>query len=88
MQRFPCPFCGLRDEREFHFAGELGKVRPDTAGTIDATEWADYLHMQCNDKGASEEVWMHNTCRELFVLNRDTVSMAVLESRALRKELR
>ena len=43
MQRFPCPFCGLRDEREFHFSAEAGKTRPDTTQDVSETEWRDYL---------------------------------------------
>ena len=86
MQIFPCPFCGPRDEREFHFAGELGKVRPDTTQDISAEDWATYLHTQRNDKGHVREVWMHVPCGELFVLERDSVTMEVLGSTALRKE--
>ena len=85
MQLFPCPFCGPRDEREFHFAGELGKVRPDTTQAVSAADWATYLHTQRNEKGAVSEVWMHMPCAELFVLERDSVTMDVTGSRALRK---
>ena len=85
MQIFPCPFCGDRNETEFHFAGELGKVRPDTTGDISATDWSTYLFTQRNEKGAVHEVWMHTPCAELFVLERDSVSMEVTGSRALRE---
>lgn len=84
MQIFPCPFCGPRDEREFHFAGELGKIRPDTTGHVAAKDWANYLHAQRNGKGHVREVWMHLTCAELFVMERDSLSMEVLSSRSLR----
>ena len=86
MQIFTCPFCGPRDEREFHYVAELGKVRPDTTKDIPDAEWATYLHTQRNEKGAVKEVWMHTTCSELFVMERDTVSMEVIGSAALRKE--
>lgn len=85
MQIFPCPFCGDRNETEFHFAGELGKVRPDTTVEISEADWASYLFTQRNEKGAVQEVWMHTPCAELFVLERDSVTMAVTGSRALRK---
>ena len=87
MQRFPCPFCGLRDEREFHYAGELGKTRPATFTKVSDKEWRDYLYAYHNEKGAAEEVWVHLTCREMFVMCRDTVTMEVIETRALRKEV-
>ncbi len=85
MQLFPCPFCGPRDEREFHFMGEAGKTRPDTTGAVSAVDWAAYLYEQRNDKGRVREVWMHLPCREVFAMERDSVSMEVLGSTALRK---
>ena len=50
MHLFPCPFCGLRDEREFLFIAEAGKVRPDTTQKITDEDWARYLHTIRNDK--------------------------------------
>ncbi len=85
MQIFTCPFCGPRDEREFRFVGELGKERPNTAVSVTAEDWARYLYTQRNEKGSVQEVWMHITCAELFVQERDSVSMEVIGSRALRE---
>lgn len=85
MQIFPCPFCGDRNETEFHFAGELGKIRPDTTADVEADAWARYLYTQRNEKGHVREVWMHIPCAELFVLERDSVTMDVLGSQPLRK---
>lgn len=89
MQIFPCPFCGPRDEREFHFAGESGKVRPDTArseGAIDisAKGWSDYLYTQRNDHGYVREVWMHLPCQELFLLERHSITMDVVGATSFR----
>ncbi|MEX0338652.1 MAG: sarcosine oxidase subunit delta, partial [Arenibacterium sp.] len=50
MQLFPCPFCGLRNETEFHFAVELGKVRPDNTGDVSDAVWARYIYTQRNEK--------------------------------------
>lgn len=86
MQLFHCPFCGPRDEREFHFAGEAGKARPATTGAVSAEDWARYLNTQRNEKGHVREVWMHLTCSELFVMERDSVTMEVLSSAPLREE--
>ncbi|TDK50562.1 sarcosine oxidase subunit delta [Antarcticimicrobium luteum] len=85
MQLFPCPFCGPRDEREFHFAAEAGKTRPDTTGAVSEADWAAYLYDRRNDKGRVREVWMHLPCREVFVMERDSVSMEVLGTTAFRK---
>jgi len=87
MQQFPCPFCGLRDEREFHFAGEAGKTRPDTTGAVSSVDWASYLYDQKNPKGAAREVWVHTPCSEVFILQRNTVTMAVLGADPLRKDV-
>ncbi|MEL6640422.1 MAG: sarcosine oxidase subunit delta [Pseudomonadota bacterium] len=87
MQMFTCPFCGARNETEFHFVGELGKVRPDTTTEITDAAWATYLHTQRNEKGRVREVWMHLPCAELFVMERDSVSMEVIATTSLRGEL-
>ena len=84
MQQFPCPFCGVRDEREFHFVAEAGKTRPETVDEVSPRQWAAYLYSQRNDKGPVREVWMHLTCQELFVMYRDSVSMKVNGVTALR----
>ena len=85
MQRFPCPFCGLRDEREFRYASEAGKTRPDTTAEVSDAAWRDYLHVAANPRGPSAEVWVHLPCQEYFVMERDTVLMAVLDARQLRR---
>lgn len=86
MQIFPCPFCGPRDEREFHFAGEAGKTRPDTTQTVSDVDWAKYLYTQRNEKGPVREIWMHLPCSEVFVMERNSVTMEVLGTTVLRKD--
>ena len=83
MQRFPCPFCGPRDDNEFHFAAEAGKTRPEPAGEVDAEKWAEYLYSKKNPKGAAREIWVHTTCGEFFLMERNTVTHEVTGSRAL-----
>lgn len=87
MQQFPCPFCGLRDEREFHYAGEAGNTRPDTLAEISDEEWENYLFNYDNPKGTTREVWVHTPCQEYFVLERDTVTMEVASSASLRRDI-
>ncbi len=86
MQRFPCPFCGLRDESEFTFVSEVGKTRPDTTQDVSAESWQAYLYAYVNPKGPSEEIWVHTPCQEYFVMARDTTTMAVLSASPLRKD--
>lgn len=83
MQLFPCPFCGEREEREFHFATEAGKPRPEPAETVSDAEWAAWLYMNRAPKGVAREVWLHLTCGEYFVMTRDTATRDVLGSEAL-----
>jgi sarcosine oxidase subunit delta len=81
MQIFPCPFCGPRDETEFHYVGEP-KARPEPAASISDAEWADYLWFNANPKGAAREVWLHLTCMEMFVMTRDTALNATVAADA------
>lgn len=83
MQIFTCPFCGPRDETEFHFAAEAGKRRPGPAEATSDDAWADYLYMNDAPHGAAREVWVHLTCGEFFVMIRDTVSREVVNVAAL-----
>lgn len=85
MQIFTCPFCGARSEGEFHFVAEAGKTRPDTAQDISDADWAAYLHAQRNEKGRVREVWMHMTCSEMFIMERDSVTMQVHAAIPLRE---
>jgi len=77
MQVFTCPFCGPREETEFHFAAEAGKLRPQPAEDTSDADWADYLYFNDAPRGTAREVWVHVTCGEFFVMTRDTVSREV-----------
>jgi len=84
MQLFPCPFCGARDETEFHYVGEP-KSRPEPANAVSEEAWSRYLWFQDNPKGPSRELWLHLACMETFVMTRDTATNAVLGSQSLRR---
>jgi len=86
MQIFECPFCGPRGETEFRFTGEAGKVRPQPAAEVTADDWARYAYFTRNPRGRAREIWTHLVCGELFFMNRDTQSMAVLSTEPIRKE--
>jgi heterotetrameric sarcosine oxidase delta subunit len=79
MLLIPCPWCGLREEAEFTYGGEALIARPrDPAATSDA-EWADYLFMRTNARGPHREQWCHAAgCRRWFIVERDTVTYAIL----------
>jgi len=80
MQRFPCPFCGLRNETEFHFVAEASKKRPEGDDREAADRWADYLYMNDNVKGVSREVWLHLSCNEFFAFDRNTLTHDVYDN--------
>lgn len=84
MQLFTCPFCGKRAETEFHFGGDAGTLRPE--GDVAPGDWADYLHFNANLQGVTREIWMHLTCHEIFVMERDTVTHEVIASEPLAPE--
>lgn len=83
MQVFSCPFCGPRPEVEFHFGGEAGNDRPQGAAAVPAGVWAAYLHLRHNPRGAAREIWMHRPCLEVFILERDTLTMQAAPGIAL-----
>ena len=81
MNLLPCPWCGEREETEFHFGGEKAAIRP-SFGCTDA-EWANYLYLRENPQGRADELWCHSWgCGEWFVVSRDTVSHEVSSAEA------
>jgi heterotetrameric sarcosine oxidase delta subunit len=79
MLLIPCPWCGPRDEAEFHYGGEAHIARPAEPDTLDDAAWADYLFMRNNPKGRFAERWVHSAgCRRWFNLVRDTATHRIL----------
>ena len=73
MLLIECPYCGPRDEHEFTCGGEAHIVRPKHPEKLSDEEWADYLFMRTNPKGAHRERWCHaHGCRRWFNVERDT----------------
>ncbi len=73
MLRIHCPYCGTRDEFEFHWHGDSHVVRP--GHEVSDAEWSDYLFNQDNRKGLHRERWCHVFgCGQWFNVARDTVT--------------
>lgn len=73
MQIFPCPYCGPRSDAEFHYVGDADKPRP--ARDCSDEQWAQYLLMRRNARGAARELWVHRAgCGRWLVVSRDTVT--------------
>lgn len=83
MQIFHCPFCGPRDETEFHFVVEAGHARPELAREVSDADWAAYLFTNRAPEGEAREVWLHLTCGEYFIMTRDTASRDVKDAISL-----
>jgi sarcosine oxidase subunit alpha/sarcosine oxidase subunit delta len=79
MLLIPCPWCGERDEVEFHYGGEAHISRAADPARLDDAAWADYLYMRNNPKGVFAERWVHRAgCRRWFNVLRDTVSHRII----------
>ena len=77
-----CPYCGPRNEDEFHYGGAAGIAYPADPSELDDAAWARYLFYRPNPKGAFRERWSHDAgCRRWFTLERDTVTHRVRDVR-------
>lgn len=75
MLKIHCPYCGDRDELEFHYGGEAHIPYPEEPEVLDETAWGDYLFMRNNPKGWFRERWVHSSgCRRWFNALRHTVT--------------
>ena len=79
MQLIPCPWCGPRDEAEFHYGGQAHVAYPEDPTALSDEEWGRYVFFRANPKGAFAERWGHSVgCRRWFNAVRDTVTHRVL----------
>ena len=81
MQIFPCPFCGPRDETEFHYVGEP-KARPEPARPVSDDAWAELPLFQRQPQRRGREIWLHLDLHGILRMTRDTATNAVLGSEA------
>ncbi|MFD5758667.1 sarcosine oxidase subunit delta family protein, partial [Streptomyces sp. NPDC127044] len=79
MLLIPCPWCGPRDEAEFHYGGQAHVPYPDDPSALTDQEWARYLFFRDNPKGPFAERWSHAAgCRRWFNAVRDTATNEIL----------
>jgi heterotetrameric sarcosine oxidase delta subunit len=79
MLLIECPWCGSREEPEFHYGGQAHVVRPADPSALSDADWAAYVFLRDNPKGVFAERWCHSAgCRRWFNVLRDTVSHRVL----------
>ena len=81
MLQISCPWCGPRDETEYHYGGQAHVAYPEDPAALSDKEWAAYLFFRDNPKGPFAERWVHSTgCRRWFNVLRDTATHEVLTS--------
>ncbi|MFF3326271.1 sarcosine oxidase subunit alpha family protein [Streptomyces sp. NPDC002889] len=79
MLLIPCPWCGPRDEAEFHYGGQAHVPCPQDPAALTDQEWARYLFFRDNTKGPFAERWSHASgCRRWFNAVRDTATNEIL----------
>ncbi|MXM66601.1 sarcosine oxidase subunit alpha family protein [Streptomyces sp. HUCO-GS316] len=79
MLLIPCPWCGPRDEAEFHYGGQAHVPYPEDPAALTDEEWARYLFFRANPKGPFAERWSHAAgCRRWFNAVRDTSTNEIL----------
>ncbi len=77
MLLIECPYCGPRDECEFHYGGEAHIVRPPEPEKLNDDAWSDYVFKRTNPKGWHRERWCHEAgCGRWFNAIRSTVTHA------------
>jgi heterotetrameric sarcosine oxidase delta subunit len=77
----PCPYCGERDETEFHYGGEAHVPYPPDPAVLDDATWAEYVFFRENPQGEWAERWSHSAgCRRWFNVIRDTATHRVVAS--------
>ncbi len=80
MMQLTCPWCGPRDENEYHYGGQAHVAYPKHPESLSDEQWAEYLFFRDNPKGPFAERWSHAVgCRRWFNVVRDTATYEVLE---------
>lgn len=75
MQLIPCPWCGPREEVEFHYGGQAHIAYPDDPAALSDEDWGRFVFFRDNVKGLFAERWSHSGgCRRWFNAVRDTVT--------------
>ncbi|WP_456696267.1 sarcosine oxidase subunit delta [Aeromicrobium sp. P5_D10] len=79
MLLLSCPWCGPRDETEYHYGGQAHVDYPKDPDELTDAEWSQYLFFRDNPQGPFAERWSHSGgCRRWFNVVRDTATYEVL----------
>ena len=79
MLLISCPWCGPRNETEYHYGGQAHVPYPGNAADLTDEQWAAYVFYRDNPKGPFAERWCHRDgCRRWLTITRNTVTNQVL----------
>lgn len=79
MQLISCPWCGPREEAEYHYGGQAHVAYPENVAETTDEDWARYVFFRDNPRGPFAERWLHSAgCRRWFNAVRDTSSHEML----------
>ena len=79
MMLIPCPYCGPRDVTEFTYGGDATVRRPREPDALSDEQWAQYVYLRDNPRGAHDELWQHTAgCRRWIALRRNTLTHEVM----------
>jgi sarcosine oxidase subunit alpha len=79
MLLITCPWCGPREQTEFHYGGQADVPYPRAPQSLSDADWARYLFVRENPRGPFAERWVHNAgCRRWFDAVRDTSTNELL----------
>lgn len=79
MMLIPCPWCGPRNETEFHYGGQADVAYPAEPSAVSDVDWSRFLFYRANPQGAFTERWNHQAgCRRWFTITRDTRTNEIL----------
>ena len=53
MQLIECPWCGPREEVEFHYGGQAHVTYPEEPAALSDEQWAHFVFFRDNTKGGS-----------------------------------
>ena len=79
-----CPWCGDRNETEFHYGGQAHVPYPPDPHALDDQQWGRYLFVRDNPSGEFTERWSHSAgCRRWFTIRRNTVTNELAPDQAV-----
>jgi methylglutamate dehydrogenase subunit B len=73
--RIPCPYCGVRDVREFAYLGDASVRRPDPQIADALGRFTEYVYLRDNPWGPHQELWYHAAgCHAWLAVTRNTAT--------------